>query len=160
MNLRPQKPCAVIKGTKWLRNYAYLIWKRNLYAGAPHFTIYIYISCITTSGPPALEFRQTLQCSEGKNTGNIIMLLQGHLSWKLSWYMNDMMVPWKPGWNASPEPLSYPLLSLSFIVSLSSSLSVTNIRTWWWQMTHMCETLSAQLYSTGTASGGWSLRCG
>jgi hypothetical protein len=92
MNLRPQKPCAVIKGTKWLRNYAYLIWKCNLYAGAPHFTIYIAISCITTSGAP--EFRQTLQCSEGKNTGNIIMLLQGHLapSQSATQYANRILV--------------------------------------------------------------------
>ena len=34
MNLRLMKPCAVIKGTKWLRNYAYLIWKHISYAGA------------------------------------------------------------------------------------------------------------------------------
>jgi hypothetical protein len=35
MNLRLEKPCAVIKGTKWLRNYAYLIWKSVLWAIPP-----------------------------------------------------------------------------------------------------------------------------
>jgi hypothetical protein len=35
MNLRPVKPCAVIKGTRWLKNNASLIWEFLFYVPEP-----------------------------------------------------------------------------------------------------------------------------
>ena len=87
MNLRPVKPCAVIKGTKWLK-IMYSWFGNSFYvAKSPTYIIIFYI----TSPQPRL-FVQTLQCPGWIHPGNIIMLLQGHLPGMRVMHVQNLMV--------------------------------------------------------------------